>query len=591
LARIINVPKRGIGDQTIKALLEEAERNSMSLWKLILRHCRGDRTARTTIRKQTEQKLSAELVRLIEGLRKQMRSADWKPMDLVLIIEKLLSATQFEQFLEDSYGAQYESRWSNVREFVNLAAEFAKDQNQLDGDPLPLIDGVQQIPDEDVLARFLANVSLASDKQTDDSDGAGKPHITVSTIHAAKGLEWPVVFVPAVYKGSIPHARSDDEAEERRLLYVAMTRAKVLLYLSAPLHATNVGREGGVQLSPFIQDISSSFRRQGPSFDTQVITQVAKILRREAPSQAAIFKSMPQMQAVEDNLFPVDPEQGTVDTQNQGHNARPASYRRPKLPHKHADDHTEPGSVNGWASARATTMETSHSFTVPGASHAGFITAGAHHANIGTAAVEDAAKQIPKTAIKKSVGSRPSAQRSLLGYGYGITTQMVPGAVHTSQAASSGSGRQNQHTTAFIERRAHYSSRVQSTATSASQSLAGFETGLADHKLSSARLPRPPTSCRQENEPSRRYACFSSPNKPPPEEPQPNCADEKENISPQLEQRARPASSFHTTTVRKPVGWTGAGIKRPAPLTNPSGNGLTPMDRLKKPYKLTVKRT
>src|SRR5262249_23969385 len=72
LARILNVPRRGIGDGTIKSLVEEAERSSLSLWTLLTKHCRGDRLTKTKITKQAEQRLSGELLRLVNGLRKKM---------------------------------------------------------------------------------------------------------------------------------------------------------------------------------------------------------------------------------------------------------------------------------------------------------------------------------------------------------------------------------------------------------------------------------------------------------------------------------------------------------------------------------------
>ncbi|KAJ3553008.1 hypothetical protein NPX13_g10982 [Xylaria arbuscula] len=310
-ARIINVPKRGIGDVTIKALLEEAEKSSMSLWQLVDKHCRGQRRAKTNIRQQTENALSGSLLKPLNNLRDRVRSeaGHGTPLNLVELIQKLVRDLKFEDYLEATYGAEYEARWANVQEFVTLAEEFMRQSQADDDDSLPTIEGFAQASEDDILAKFLSNISLASDKQTEDKDQEGKPLVTISTIHAAKGLEWPVVFIPAVYNGSIPHIRADDQNEERRLLYVAMTRAKALLYLSCPQTIASGGGKAA-ELSPFIDLLPSSvFLQKGPSFDRPVMSSVAKILNRELPLDSVIYKGIPSMTAPEDNLFPVDPNQ------------------------------------------------------------------------------------------------------------------------------------------------------------------------------------------------------------------------------------------------------------------------------------------
>ena len=148
----------------------------------------------------------------------------------------------------------YETRWANVAELLAQAADypvFANDENATDasqGDTLPIIQGLEQNagkPSEAALSKFLANVVLATEIQREDEcvEGADtyRSRVTLSTIHAAKGLEWPVVFIPSAYDGSIPHSRAEDIDEERRLLYVAMTRAKALLYMSCPVKNSQRG--------------------------------------------------------------------------------------------------------------------------------------------------------------------------------------------------------------------------------------------------------------------------------------------------------------------------------------------------------------
>ncbi|KAI0601948.1 P-loop containing nucleoside triphosphate hydrolase protein [Biscogniauxia sp. FL1348] len=634
LARIINVPKRGVGETTIKALLEEAERGSMSLWDLLDKHCRGDRIAKTTIRKNIEQKISGDLIRLIGSLRRKLRPSEGTPINLVDIIQQLLRDLQFEKYLEDTYGPEYESRWANIQEFVNLAEEFMR-QGQLEEEPLPVVDQLEQAPDDDILAKFLANVTLASDKQTEDKDQGGKRLVTVSTIHAAKGLEWPVVFVPAVYKGSIPHVRSDDDNEERRLLYVAMTRAKALLYLSCPLYTGNNGGSGGaVSLSPFVEDLTSSFLQRGPSFDRPVMSQVARILRRTLPPDDVIYKGMPVMTAPEDNLFPIDPnlpqESTTIESDRYGQNVGPR--KRQKLQSGQKAVQVAEESVEGWAAPYATTMDKAGSFTIP----SGFTTAGAHLANVtaaATAEAKSAPKHHPASNTRRPPPTRPPGQRNLLGYGYGVTNhdkskQRADEPMPSSSRSSSTLASAPPYARPSLppRRRLNYP-----TSTTTPSSLTptvpqpAIAPALAAHKLGPARLPSKPTTASSSHhrqgeaettttttaaatqiQKQKQYACFSSspPRPASPEKPK----EETQSLPPPPEDHTRPAASFHATT----VGWRGGGvggggggggggglglglglggggggIKRPAGLGR---NGIAPPARLNKPYKLTVKR-
>ncbi|KAI1155652.1 UvrD-helicase-domain-containing protein [Nemania diffusa] len=611
LARIINVPKRGIGEVTIKALLEEAERSSISLWQLLDKHCRGQRRAKTNIRQQAENSLSGSLMRPLSKLRERVRldTGLGTPMNLVELIQKLVRDLKFEDYLEATYGAEYESRWANVQEFVTLAEEFMR-QNMLDDEALPTIDGFSQASDDDLLARFLSNVSLASDKQTEDRDEGGKPLLTISTIHAAKGLEWPVVFIPAVYNGSIPHIRAEDQNEERRLLYVAMTRAKALLYLSCPQNIVN-GNGKQTELSSFIEPLPSAiFLSKGPSFDRPIMSSVAKILGRELPPDNVIYKGIPSMTAPEDNLFPVDP--------NKPSNFRPADEassgawprKKQKLQHPVKSVQVAEESVEGWAAPYKTTMEKGGSFTVPHA--AGFTTAGAHMANIAAVEAKNAAAASKPAsaaapapapgALRRTMSNRPLKQRSLIGFGYGITNHdkskesaidiMADGPPMPKRTVSVP-------LPPYARRRpAHNGYQLPPPTRTAAPAI---EPALASHKLGAAKLPASkPVMRRDEPAPAlaKQYSCFSSsPTRPSAADPPTSMSipaggggdagiesAEKEVISP--DDYTRPAVSFHTTTVTGSLGWR-PGIRRPAGLGRA---GIAPVEKLNKPYKLTVKR-
>ena len=132
--------------------------------------------------------------------------------------------------------------------------------------------------------------------------------LTISTIHAAKGLEWPVVFIPACYDGSIPHSRAEDNDEERRLLYVGMTRAQALLYLSCPIKNT---RREETSMSTFLMQpgVSAYFEEHGPSIALSSVSGLATTLRRDCPTAAVIKYAKQTLERDEDNYWPVNGEE------------------------------------------------------------------------------------------------------------------------------------------------------------------------------------------------------------------------------------------------------------------------------------------
>ncbi|KAK3953701.1 UvrD/REP helicase [Pseudoneurospora amorphoporcata] len=439
--RIMNVPKRGIGDGTIKNLIEEAEKSSLSLFSLLVKHCRGDRTAKTKITKHAEQKISGELIRMLNGIWKKIEEpiGSSKPLSLVDLIDHLLTALNFQSYLQATYPDDHEQRWANVQEFISLANDFVRDLDRSGEDALPEIEGLAQSKEEDVLAQFLANVSLASDAQKGEEGQEGKPLATISTIHAAKGLEWPIVFIPAVYNGSIPHMRSEDGDEERRLLYVAMTRAQSLLYLSYPVYNSPGNSDARTELSSFVSSVANSFAKKGPNFERSLMRHIAKVLQRKLPSEQEIFKGIPNMSHTEDNLYPIDPDEAHKES---GEGFDSSRFKRPKLYNPVAistagDGHEEPQ----WAKPHATTMDQASNFTM--ASLPGFVNAAVHQAAITAAANASAAaalearanKASASSAIKRGTNKRPADQKSILGF---VKTNFEP-ATSTGSAITSAS--------------------------------------------------------------------------------------------------------------------------------------------------------
>jgi DNA helicase-2/ATP-dependent DNA helicase PcrA len=216
LLRILNVPARGIGKTTAEHLEAIAARDRLSLWEAIHRavgqHALGARA---------EAALGA-FARLIEELREAAQSLP--PHELIaLVIER----TGYRQMLEAEGTPESESRLGNLEELVSAAADAAERG--------------------DSLQEFLDTAALVSD--ADDIDENAR--VSLLTMHNAKGLEFPVVFIAGMEEGLFPHSRSiHDEAmleEERRLCYVAMTRAMRRLYLTSARYRR---KYGGAPLEP-----------------------------------------------------------------------------------------------------------------------------------------------------------------------------------------------------------------------------------------------------------------------------------------------------------------------------------------------------
>ena len=313
ISRIINVPPRGLGTSTVKALLEEAETRKVALWTLLRKSTQS--ATRTKLSKSAEQGIGY-FVNLILTSRNRMLDVI-NPPSPEIILEYIIGKLDFQHYLKKSHEVDHEARWANIEELIAQASEHTvsgPNENQEDDD-LPNIEDLEQQQSnaaEEALAKFLANVALASELQKEEEDMEGKEalqsQVTISTIHAAKGLEWPVVFVLSAYEGCIPHSRAEDTDEERRLLYVAMTRAQALLYISYPLKSSQ--REE-TTLSPFLspKPVGNLLVNQGPTINSNTVNDIARILRRRTPTQAQISQASDKLQSMHDNLWPLSGEE------------------------------------------------------------------------------------------------------------------------------------------------------------------------------------------------------------------------------------------------------------------------------------------
>lgn len=232
LLRIINVPRRGLGPTSIARMMETAEEYRISLFEVIT-----DAQLLSMI-----PKLSAKVKLALEEFAAMvftfMGQLGTRPIHE--IVEDVIETSGYAAALEEEKKEDNRDRLENLREFISVAKNF--DDGAAEG--------------ENGLADFLAQIALTSDvDQTEQSDGT----VTLMTFHAAKGLEFPAVFMAGMEEGLFPHSRTllDDTEieEERRTCYVGITRAERRLYLTYARQRTIYGRTEMSRPSRFLAEI------------------------------------------------------------------------------------------------------------------------------------------------------------------------------------------------------------------------------------------------------------------------------------------------------------------------------------------------
>ena len=260
LRRIINVPKRGIGDTSLDYVNEFARNNNISFWQGLLRSKEiGSVPARAALAISEFTSMVSALAVLVE--------AKTKPS---VIVEAALEQSGLLKELADSTDPQDEVRVENLKELVAVSMEYEERPFEELGE------------DEEIsLAGFLEKVSLVADA---DEIPEGEDHggvVTMMTLHTAKGLEFPTVFLTGMEDGIFPHSRTlgekDEIEEERRLAYVGLTRARQRLYISRAEYRSTWGAPNYNPPSRFLDEIPEEvieWRNEGrsslsPSFVTR----------------------------------------------------------------------------------------------------------------------------------------------------------------------------------------------------------------------------------------------------------------------------------------------------------------------------------
>ncbi len=233
--RVVNLPTRGIGPRTVDAVRERARDHMTSLWRAAESLCQ-------------EQELPARARNALHKFLQLIESLDESTcgLDLADQVKQVVETSGLLDHYGKEKGEQGETRMENLKELVNAARQFAViDPEEEEGTPLDI---------------FLAHAALeAGESQAD----AGEDSIQLMTLHAAKGLEFPVVFMVGMEEGLFPSMQSlEDPArleEERRLCYVGMTRAMEKLYLTHAECRRLYGRETYPRESRFLREIPAQY--------------------------------------------------------------------------------------------------------------------------------------------------------------------------------------------------------------------------------------------------------------------------------------------------------------------------------------------
>ncbi|MFL0287139.1 DNA helicase PcrA [Mycobacterium sp. SMC-21] len=245
LRRILNTPRRGIGDRAEACVAVYAENTGASFSDALQAAAEG----RVPMLNSRSEKAIASFVELMDSLRGGL---DGELGDLV---ETVLDRTGYRRELEASSDPQDQARLDNLNELVSVAHEFSTDLANAQALQEEELD--EDVPDTGALAAFLERVSLVADADEIPEDGDGV--VTMMTLHTAKGLEFPVVFVTGWEDGMFPHMRAlgdpTELSEERRLAYVGITRARQRLYLSRAKVRSSWGQPMLNPESRFLQEI------------------------------------------------------------------------------------------------------------------------------------------------------------------------------------------------------------------------------------------------------------------------------------------------------------------------------------------------
>ena len=247
LKRIINVPTRKIGEKTIGELDKISEEKGISLYEAINEYL-----------KDKESKPLKDFYTLVGELRGLA-----KTLPLPRLVEETISKIGYYKYIETKFKEDKDERIENIKEFINMVVNFVRETENAD------------------LTTLLTQISLITsvDEAKDDN------RMSLMTLHAAKGLEFPIVFLVGLEEGILPHFKSLDSTadteEERRLCYVGVTRAKQKLFLTTALRRTKFGSFNTTRPSRFLSEMQiSEYNRVKEEKRTPVISKGDTVIHK-----------------------------------------------------------------------------------------------------------------------------------------------------------------------------------------------------------------------------------------------------------------------------------------------------------------------
>ena len=277
--RIVNSPKRGIGATSLDKLNDFASMHQFSLLEA------SSQTALSPLSGKAAKALE-KFAEMIEDLRKMQEF-----LSISEFVEQVIEKTGYIAALEQQHTMEADARIENIQEFISVAKQFEQDRLEEESEESPLL-------------QFLTDLSLVSDVDSDEGDGR---MVTLMTLHAAKGLEFPVVFIIGLEEGIFPSLRSimehdDDVEEERRLAYVGITRAEQKLYLTNAYSRLLYGRTQSNRPSRFVLEIGEELfdskqqqsysytSRESSSFASKTSSSGSLFDKYRAKSQATAYQ-------------------------------------------------------------------------------------------------------------------------------------------------------------------------------------------------------------------------------------------------------------------------------------------------------------
>lgn len=366
--RTINTPRRNIGLVTIQAIRAACATHNLSPLEVLVKAVRGKQFVGLKAAQMTTFKKFLGIICRIQ----MMAQEGWS---VAQIIDYLLEQINYSGHLERTFGQDAAQRGANIQELKAYSVHLARQSPSSPAEAFPfneestdsiskpgswsdltesntsydhLLSLINHSPSDvqrsTPLRRFLAESSLATDSEAEESkDDTNKPRVTICTCHSSKGLEWPVVFVTAVEDGIFPFYlcnEPEEVKEERRLLFVAMTRAQGLLYLTysaermqgADTHAQEVSIFLKKLLNNRTNDKDSSLHpivcTDPPELNQHVRQELSTVIARPAAAQEVVERKIQEYHSTDRKVFNIPSRQNKWSSWSDRREHAPEHFNR-----------------------------------------------------------------------------------------------------------------------------------------------------------------------------------------------------------------------------------------------------------------------